>query len=270
MYVYLSNNGGATPAFNIDSVQLYPDYGPSGSFTSCALDAGSNVNWTNAAWTAQVPAAASLTVRTRTSVNGTDWSPWAPLLASGQVISSPGGRYLEYGFDLASTNASTSPIVESFSVGFGDPSPALTISNVSMVEGNAGITNALFTVSLDFASAQTVAVNYGTADLTALAGSDYTTTAGTLTFAPGVLTQTIAVPIIGDTTYEPNETFAVNLSGVTNAIIATAQAIGTIVNDDTLPTLSINSVAIAEGNTGSQKRDLHRHPVLGQRLTDAR
>ena len=37
-------------------------------------------------------------------------------------------------------------------------------------------------------------VNYATANGTALAGSDYAATSGTLTFAPGVTTQTIRVP----------------------------------------------------------------------------
>ena len=70
---------------------------------------------------------------------------------------------------------------------------------------------------------------------------------GTLTFNPGVLTQTITVNVIGDTASEPNETFFVNLSGeATNATIAKGQGIGTILNDDAavptpnvaIPTLS--------------------------------
>jgi hypothetical protein len=75
---------------------------------------------------------------------------------------------------------------------------------------------------------------------------------GTLTFNPGVTTQTLAVSVMGDTTVEPNETFFVNLSGATNAVIATAAGTGTIVNDDgatttpnvTIPTLTQLGIAL--------------------------
>ena len=55
-------------------------------------------------------------------------------------------------------------------------------------------------------------MNYATANGTATAGSDYTATSGTLTFNPGVTSQTISVPIINDTAVEGNETFTVTLS----------------------------------------------------------
>ena len=58
---------------------------------------------------------------------------------------------------------------------------------------------------------------------------------GTLTFAAGQTTKQIAVPVIGDTTPESNETFSVTLSNPTGATLARAQATGTIVNDDTAP-----------------------------------
>ena len=131
--------------------------------------------------------------------------------------------------------------------------PTLSINNVTANEGNSGNTPFVFTVTLSAASASTVTVNYATANGTATAGSDYFATSGTLTFAPGALTQTITVNVIGDPTAEPNETFFVNLSGPTNATIAVAQGTGTIVNDDagSLPALSINSVAQSEGNGGT-------------------
>jgi hypothetical protein len=67
-----------------------------------------------------------------------------------------------------------------------------------------------------------------------------------LTFAPGETTKTITVPIIGDRLPEPNETFAVNLSGPTNAIIADGQGVGTIVDDE--PRISISDVSKKEGS----------------------
>ena len=132
--------------------------------------------------------------------------------------------------------------------------PQLSINDVTLTEGNSGTKNAVFTVNLSSASTQTIKVNYATANGTAVAGSDYTATSNTLTFAPGQTSQTISVPVIGDTITEANETFTVNLSTPTNATISDAQGVGTIVNDDlavVLPQLSINDVSLTEGDSGT-------------------
>ncbi|WP_157572069.1 beta strand repeat-containing protein [Hydrogenophaga taeniospiralis] len=113
-----------------------------------------------------------------------------------------------------------------------DPLPSLSINDVTVVEGNSGTTNAVFTVTLSAASGQTVSVNYATADGTATQPADYTSASGTLTFTPGQTTQTITVQVAGETVPEANETFFVNLSGATNATIADNQGVGTITNDD--------------------------------------
>src|SRR5207247_7108928 len=108
-------------------------------------------------------------------------------------------------------------------------------------------------VSLSTASGQTVTVPYATADGTAtLAGSDYQAASGTLTFAPGIISKTISVLVNGDTVTEPDETFVVNLSSPTNAMLSNAQGTGTILNDDPNPLLSINHVAATEGNSGTK------------------
>lgn len=88
-----------------------------------------------------------------------------------------------------------------------------------MNEGNSGTTAFNFKVSISGATTQTVTVNYATADGTANAPTDYQTASGTLTFAPGETSKTIAVLVNGDTNVEPNETFTVNLSGAVNATI---------------------------------------------------
>jgi subtilisin family serine protease len=134
--------------------------------------------------------------------------------------------------------------------------PSLSISNVTQSEGNSGSTNFGFTVTLSAASATPVTVNYATANGTATSGSDYVAVTSTpITFAPGALTQTVNIVVNGDTTTESNETFFVNLAGVsTNATIADSQGVGTINNDDTvLPGLSINDVSITEGNRNQRQ-----------------
>src|SRR5206468_2115998 len=118
-------------------------------------------------------------------------------------------------------------------------------------EGNTATTNFVFTVTLSAASVQTITVDYATADGAALVGSDYQSASGTLSFAPGQTSKTVTVLVNGDTTFETDETFFVNLAGAVNASIATAQSTGTILNDDSVPTVSINSVSVAEGNTAT-------------------
>jgi predicted extracellular nuclease len=117
-----------------------------------------------------------------------------------------------------------------------DPQPTLTINDPApQAEGNSGSTNMVFTVTLTGATEQTVTVNYVTANNSATAGSDFTTTNGILTFTPGTLTQPINVPILGDSAQETPaaETFFVNLSGAVNAIVTDDQGQGTINDDDT-------------------------------------
>src|SRR5207253_10999637 len=117
-------------------------------------------------------------------------------------------------------------------------------------EGNSGTATAMFTVTLNpVNSAQTVTVNYATANNTATAGSDYVASNGTRTCDPSVATQTITITVNGDTTFEPNETFFGNLSNATNATVADAQGIGTIVNDETAPapTVTMNTATVSAG-----------------------
>jgi Calx-beta domain/Divergent InlB B-repeat domain len=130
--------------------------------------------------------------------------------------------------------------------------PAVSIDDVTVTEGDSGTVTASFTVSLSAASGQTVVVNYSTADGTATAAdADYVPAAGTLSFAPGQTTRFVNVIVNGDTSYEANETFTVTLSGPVNASIADGEGVGTIGNDDPVPTLSIGDVAVTEGNSGT-------------------
>lgn len=116
-----------------------------------------------------------------------------------------------------------------------DAAPSLSIDSISLTEGESGTQNATFTVTLSGASAQTVTVNFATADGTATAGVDYNATSGTLTFAPGETSKTITVQVIGDVFAEANETFFVNLTNPTAATIGTGQGTATLVNNDSGP-----------------------------------
>ncbi|MEZ4903422.1 MAG: Calx-beta domain-containing protein [Spirosomataceae bacterium] len=161
---------------------------------------------------------------------------------------------------LSALSASGRNVVISGSNGTGsgtitnDDAATISINDVSQVEGNAGTTNFVFTVTLSQVVDQAVTVNFATADGTASSG-DYNTNTGIVTFpANGAgQNQTITVQVIGDMVGEANETFFVNLSNVSAGgkavTISDAQGIGTIIDDDLA--FSINDVSVSEGNAGT-------------------
>ena len=146
------------------------------------------------------------------------------------------------------TNASIADAQGQGTITNDDAVPSLTINDVTVTEGNSGTTNAVFTVTLSAVSGQTVTVDYQTADGSAtLANSDYAAASGTLTIPAKTASGTITVVVNGDTKFESNETFVVNLSGAGNATIADTQGQGTITNDDAAPSLTIDDVTVTEG-----------------------
>ena len=115
----------------------------------------------------------------------------------------------------------------------GSTVPLLSISDAS-IASQAG--TAPVTVTMTPAATQTVKVSYATADGTdanaAHAGTNYTATSGTLTFAPGDTTKTINVPIVANTSTQPNRDFTITLSNPTGgSAIAVGTATVTILND---------------------------------------
>jgi sugar lactone lactonase YvrE len=100
-----------------------------------------------------------------------------------------------------------------------------------------------------------VSIDYATSDGTATAGSDYTATSGTLTFAPGELSKTISIPITNDNLYEGgNETFTLTLSSPTgSAILTTPSTTITISDTQSKPSLFISSDSrISEGDAATK------------------
>lgn len=115
------------------------------------------------------------------------------------------------------------------------PAPgALTvnISNVSVNEGNAGQTQAVFSVYLSMASEAQVTADYlMPAEGSATPGADYQVTSGTATIPAGTMSVSVSIPVIGDTVDEPNEGFVVHLQAASVAIDK-HHGLGTIVDDD--------------------------------------
>jgi hypothetical protein len=120
----------------------------------------------------------------------------------------------------------------------------ISIADTTVIEGDSGTTDAVFVVSLSYAPIDPVSVDYATADGNAVADSDYLAMSGTLTFAPGATTQTIAVPVLGDTRDENDEAFLVRLQNPVNGRFGDAAAQGVIRDDDGRPS-GCSPIAVA-------------------------
>jgi hypothetical protein len=134
-----------------------------------------------------------------------------------------------------------------------DTEPVISIDDVSVPEGNTGLTNAYFTVTLSNPSASVIYVNIDSEDNTAkISENDYNQVLTTqMEFLPKQTTHTITAEIIGDNTFEADEQFTINLSAPVNASISQHEAICTIENDDNQPEILVDDISVNEGNTGT-------------------
>jgi uncharacterized repeat protein (TIGR01451 family) len=119
-----------------------------------------------------------------------------------------------------------------------DPPPVVWISNTSQLEGDVGISYAVFQLTLSKPAISNVVVNYRTQDGSANATNDYVGTGpggSNTTFVAGTTNATISVGIRGNTVYQSNRTFSVVLTSATYATLGTNQAVCTIIDDDAVP-----------------------------------
>jgi hypothetical protein len=160
------------------------------------------------------------------SLSGASMAPHATCAVSVNVTGTTSGVKAN-SVTISSTNGGTGN-TSSANLTVVDP-PTISVHDAKVAEPSTGTASMLFTVTFDHAYLSTVTVNYATADGTAAAGQDYTTTTGTLTFPAGTTIQTISVPILHDGTNTTDETLLVNLSSPSNgSTIDTGQATGTI------------------------------------------
>ena len=126
-----------------------------------------------------------------------------------------------------------------------DSPPTVSVSNASATEGSS----VTFTVSLSVESGRQVTVDYATSSGTATSGTDFTAASGKLTFTAGTDSQTVSVSTTEDTDTEGDETLTLTLSSPTNATLDDATATGTINDDDTTgsPTLNVSGASADEG-----------------------
>lgn len=133
-----------------------------------------------------------------------------------------------------------------------DGAPGYTVSSVSLNEGNSGTTAFSFTVELTAVSGLAASFAYATADGTAIAGSDYEATLGTIIIPAGTLSTTVVVTATGDTLFEADETFTLAVTGTAGVqpLGTAASGSGTILNDDAAPELGLLDLTQAEGSGG--------------------
>ncbi|MBL9167564.1 MAG: hypothetical protein JNN07_07465 [Verrucomicrobiales bacterium] len=118
-----------------------------------------------------------------------------------------------------------------------DDLPVLSATPVAQMEGNDGSIPAEVTLNLSRPTPRPVHVHYATLEGTALAGQDFLTRAGWVSFAPGQTSAIVRVPIVTDTRREPNETFSLELLDATHAMRSVDRVIVTILNDDNRPAI---------------------------------
>jgi large repetitive protein len=149
----------------------------------------------------------------------------------------------------------TGTVVHGFLIqeAFAQVLPTMDINDVTAFEGDAGNTNFVFTVSLSSPPLAPVSANFATVEITASSGSDYVQRNGIVSFAVGESAKTITIAVKGDTGIEQDEEFRVRLSNAIGANLpgANEDGTGTILNDDGIPRILINDVALVEGNSGT-------------------
>jgi hypothetical protein len=126
--------------------------------------------------------------------------------------------------------------------------PSFAVSDATITEGGSLV----FTITKTGSTSSSFSVNYATANSSAIAGSDYTATSGTLTFTAAQTSKTVSVLTTDDTTVESAETMFVNLSGATGgSTISDSQGVGTINDNDTPPppSFAVGDTSVTEGGS---------------------
>ena len=132
-----------------------------------------------------------------------------------------------------------------------DPA-TVNINDVSTQEGDAGETDAVFTVSISQPPIDTVVIDAASTDGTAHEPGDYGAMSTRLTFDPGQSSKTVVVKVHGDTLDEPDENYVVNLTVVSgDVVLGDGQGEGTIIDDDPLAGLAVGDTSVTEGNSGT-------------------
>ncbi len=213
------------------------------------VDAAGNVvqflSWEGSFVAASGPAAGMTSTNVGVYENGSQTGTSIGLIGSGDSVDD---------FSWALINGATAGDVNAGqSFGGGDPEPqpgALSIADTSIVEGDAGTQEIVFTVSRSGGSVGAVSATWtlvldGSADAADFAPGQ--AMSGTVSFADGATSAEVRLTVQGDTDFESDDSFTVTLSDAAGgATLGDASAVGTIVNDDAAPPSPAANVFVNE------------------------
>ncbi|MGH9267111.1 MAG: Calx-beta domain-containing protein, partial [Acidimicrobiales bacterium] len=106
----------------------------------------------------------------------------------------------------------------------------ISVADTSVNVRTTAATSASFVVSLSVPGLAPVSVNFTTVDGTAKAGTEYTATSGTLTFAPAQTSRSVSVPVLASGRLKPDQSFRLQLSSPVGASILRGTATATLNN----------------------------------------
>ncbi|MFH1599886.1 MAG: Calx-beta domain-containing protein [Pseudomonadota bacterium] len=146
----------------------------------------------------------------------------------------------------------SAPIISAFYPARNESLPRLSLSDVSVVEGNAGFQTVTMEARLDRPAAGPVEFGVFTNNGTAIANGDYTSSSQDgLVIPAGQTAHTLQFQVRGETVVERDEHFGVNLRDIVGAVVGDGQGVVTIVTDDDPPTLSVLDTQVMEGDAGT-------------------
>ena len=126
-----------------------------------------------------------------------------------------------------------------------DSTPAIFIADAEAEEGD----QLTFEVSLSTAAQSTITTKYRTVAGTATADDDYTPQTGQLTFSAGETQQRVNVTTLEHGSLEPAEQLTLELHEITSGVtLADTEAVGTILDTDSDPVISLADATVTEGN----------------------
>ena len=222
---------------------------------SAASATAVTVQYATADGTATAPSDYTALALTTLTFNAGETTKPVTVLVNGDTTVEPNETFF-----VNLSNASGATIADAQGIGTitNDDATTVAINDATVTEGNSGTTSATFNVTLSKASAEQVTVSFIAANGTATTGdNDFAAASGTVIFAAGETSKTVAVTVNGDTKVEATETFNVNLSNIVgnnanvpDPTMGKAQGLGTITNDDAA-TVAITDVMVTEGNSGT-------------------
>ena len=231
--------------------------------------------------TVTLAAASAQTVTVPYSLSGTAAAgPDYTTAPASPIVFNPGET--SKGLAVSSLNDTLDEVDETVVVTVGSSSATVTITDndnppaasindpAPVTEGNGGLTDLKFTVSLSAPSGKEVRVNWSTAPGTAATPEDFEGASNTLVFAPGQTTAEVVVKVKGDQTPEADETLFVNLAQANDtATIGDGQGVGTIKNDDGKPALTVEGATASEGPNAKLVFKVKLSAKAGQNVTVA-